>query len=146
MIVKLILQRNSDNLAPIRAAFYELMITNFTGTQIITSVVENLIKDDRISDLDKIHICDRAAHYESRNVVARREIKHLEAFAISAMNRIRLSADEMKKALDLENARKAAERKLAQQAASKRAKTPEPRKKKGKKLPKKSSTGGKKNK
>lgn len=145
MIVKLILQRNSDNLAPIRAAFYELMITNFTGTQIITSVVENLIKDDRISDMDKIHICDRAAHYESRNVVARREIKHLEAFAISAMNRVRLSADEMKKALDLENIRKAAEKKLAQQqAASKRAKTPEPRKKKGKKLPKKSSTGGKK--
>lgn len=131
MIVKLILQRNSDNLALIRAAIYELMITNFTGTQIITSIVNNLLDDNRVSDVDKIHLCDRAAHYEARNIVARREIKHLEAFTISVMNRIRLSPEEIKKAADIEKLKKAAERKLVLSiAAAKRAKTPEPRKKK----------------
>jgi replication factor C subunit 3/5 len=148
MIVKLMLQRDSDNLLLIRAAFYELMITNFTGTQIITSIVNNLLSDDRVSDVDKIHVCDRAAHYEARNIVARREIKHLEAFAISVMNRIKLSAEEMKKAMEIEKLRKAAERKVAAAlAATKRSKTPEPRKKSGKagkKIPVKASTSKKK--
>jgi replication factor C subunit 3/5 len=128
-IVRLILQRNSNNFSIIRAALYELMITNFTGTQIITSIVDNLIIDNRLSDIDKIHVCDRAAHYESRNVVARREIKHLEAFSVSVMNRVRLSAKNMKIAEDIETKRINDERKHQQELAAKRAKTPEPRKK-----------------
>lgn len=128
-IIRLILQRNSNNLSIIRSALYELMITNFTGTQIITSIVDGLINDDRLSDADKVHLCDRAAHYESRNVVARREIKHLEAFSISVMNRIRLSSKNMKIAEEIELKRILAERKHQQELAAKRAKTPEPRKK-----------------
>lgn len=91
-IIQLIIERNSANVSEIRAAFYELMITNFTGSQIITSIVDELLADKRIRDADKVSICEYAALYESRDVVARREIKHLEAFAIASMIQIKLTA------------------------------------------------------
>lgn len=90
-IVQLIIDRNSNNMIPIRARLYELMITNFTGTQIITSIVDNLINDVNITDANKLFICKSACLYESRNVVGRREIKHLEAFCLSVMQQVKLS-------------------------------------------------------
>jgi replication factor C subunit 3/5 len=91
-IVGMMLRRKSESLPAIRLGLYDMTITvtTFAGTQIIKDITERLLDHPDIPEDDKIFITDKAAIFEHRNVLGRREIKHLEAFVISVMRRVKL--------------------------------------------------------
>lgn len=75
-----ILSCDLENLQTIRDMFYNIMITNISGTDIIKDLVEKLMEHDDISFECKINIAEISAKYEHNLTRGRREIIHLDAF------------------------------------------------------------------
>ena len=61
------------------------MITNITGTKIITDIINELLRTPTISFKNKIKIAEVGAKYENNLIKGRREIIHLEGFINGVM-------------------------------------------------------------
>lgn len=76
-----LIEGSLSNLQKIRSILYGILITNFTGTEIIKLVTENLLKKIK-TDYHKYMIINSACLCEYRFIMGRHEIHHLEKFII----------------------------------------------------------------
>ena len=81
-IVNLLLENNINNITQIRLCLYNLMITNINGTEIIKSILENIILNKKIPETCIYKILKQSAIYEHNLVRGRRDIIHLDALMI----------------------------------------------------------------
>jgi replication factor C subunit 3/5 len=82
-IVDYLFVPNIKKIPIIRNLIYNIIITNISGTQIIMSILDDIIYNRKM-DNDKIKkIIDIGCDYEHRLLLARRAIIHLESFIIN---------------------------------------------------------------
>ena len=74
---------NLEDIHEIRCLLYSIMITNYTGSNIIKSMLEKLLHNNEINDSKKRLIINRMAHYEYNLIKGRHEIMHIEPIIIS---------------------------------------------------------------
>jgi replication factor C subunit 3/5 len=92
-LLDLLLECKLENMKEIRNIYFDSMITNFTGTNILRDFV-NIIYDSRkISDQVLSNIVQKTSDIDCGLLKGRREIIHLDAFSIACMKYI---ADERK--------------------------------------------------
>lgn len=84
-LVNIILKYDLSTVNEIRNILYNMMITNFEGTRIISDILMEILKRD-VPESVKCNIINIAAKYDHNLIRGRREIIHLEAFIISIMN------------------------------------------------------------
>jgi len=75
-----------ENLPKIRELFYNIMITNIPGTQIMKDIVKKLFDHKNVPDIAKLSIVEVSAHYEHNLIRGRREIMHFEGFIVSVIH------------------------------------------------------------
>jgi replication factor C subunit 3/5 len=93
-IVELILEIDLSNMIPIRNIIFNLMITNFDGTTIMSDLVDTLCTCKKISDDSKQKIVFASAEIEYQLVKGRREIIQFDALITSVM---KIISDEKNK-------------------------------------------------
>lgn len=84
-IVKLILELDLGNMIAIRNIIFNLMITNFDGTTIMSDLVDTLCMSKKISDESKQKIVFASAEIEYQLVKGRREIIQFDALITSIL-------------------------------------------------------------
>lgn len=82
-IIELIFQKDLNIIQDIELLLYNILITNIDASQIIRTIVFELCKNSKISDLQKRKIIDFGAKFEHNVALARREIIHLKGFIVS---------------------------------------------------------------
>lgn len=90
-IVSLFLEADLNNVGKIRQAFFNLMITNYTGITILKDLINKIYDCPHLSEDVKQKIIQKSAEIEYRLMKGRREIIHLDAFAISSIQYISLA-------------------------------------------------------
>ena len=85
-LVELILLKDIEMIDDIRNIYFNLMITNFSGTEIITNILSRIISNENISEkqkLDIIKICNDGEFNMGRG---RREINQFDMLIISIID------------------------------------------------------------
>ena len=85
-LVELILLKDIEMIDDIRNIYFNLMITNFSGTEIITNILSRIINNENISEkqkLDIIKICNDGEFNMGRG---RREINQFDMIIVNIMN------------------------------------------------------------
>ena len=80
------MENNKQVAGEIRDRVYNLLISNIDGTKIITDVMNELLKSNRVPIVCKYNIPELASKYEFNLIRKRRSIFHLEAFVLNVMN------------------------------------------------------------
>ena len=81
-LVDLILLNDIEFFDEIRNIFFNLIITNFTGTDIITSILIKLINNNKIKEKHKISIIDLCKDVEYNMMKGRREINQFDMMIV----------------------------------------------------------------
>ena len=84
-IIKLVIKPSLSNMAEIRNIIFNLMITNFEATTIMTDLLDTACMSDKISDESKQKIVCAGATIENQLVKGRRNIIHFDLLIISIM-------------------------------------------------------------
>jgi replication factor C subunit 3/5 len=84
-LVVYILKMDLNNIQDIRKIFYNIMITNITGTKILIDLIDVLCKSPKVPIRAKYYIRESAARIEHNLIRGRRDIIHLDAFVISVI-------------------------------------------------------------
>jgi replication factor C subunit 3/5 len=87
-IVEYLLEARLDNIKNIRECFFHLMITNFTGTTILRDLVDKIYISPYLTKETKQKIVSKGAEIEYKLMKGRREIIHLDAFMMCAIDTI----------------------------------------------------------
>lgn len=85
-IIVNLLEAKIDNLVKIRELFYNIMITNIPGTQIMKDIVKKLFDHKSVPEAAKLSIVEISAHYEHNLIRGRREIMHFEGFIVHVIH------------------------------------------------------------
>jgi DNA polymerase III delta prime subunit len=85
-LVELILQHNILLHNDIRNIFFNMTITNFTGSEIIKCIIDKLIMKPNISDKSKLEILNFASQAEYNMIKGRREINQFDMFIVNCIN------------------------------------------------------------
>jgi DNA polymerase III delta prime subunit len=85
-LVKLILEHNIGLHNEIRNIFFNMTITNFTGSEIIKCIINKLIMKSNISDKAKLEIINFASQAEFNMIKGRREINQFDMFIVNTIN------------------------------------------------------------
>jgi len=85
-LVELILQHNILLHNDIRNIFFNMTITNFTGSEIIKCIIDKLIMKPNISDKAKLEIINFASQAEYNMIKGRREINQFDMFIVNCIN------------------------------------------------------------
>lgn len=87
-IVELLLSSNLNNIDNIRELFFHLMITNYTGPNILRDLIDKLYDCPKISTITKQKILNKGVETEYRLIKGRRDITHLDDFAVNTIKNI----------------------------------------------------------
>ena len=79
-IVEMLILFGTRAIMDVRDAIYKIIITNISGTAIITNIVLNLINNNDLTNEDKREIIKAGAKYQSNMIQGRHIIIHIEAF------------------------------------------------------------------
>lgn len=82
-LVQLILLADCDNFDQIRDIFFNLIITNFTGTEILSEILTKLIQSKDISERSKVDIIKVFSNCEYNMINGRREINQYDVMIIN---------------------------------------------------------------
>jgi len=85
-LIKLIMLKDMEYFDEIRNIFFNLIITNFTGTEIITNILNKLINNNVIKDKQKIEIISICKDIEYNMIKGRREINQFDILIISIID------------------------------------------------------------
>jgi replication factor C subunit 3/5 len=78
---------NCEDIKIIRVMIYNILTTTVKSNKIMIDLMKTILKNIDNKDNDKIEeIIESASKYEFRLSLARRDIKHIEAFAVNIMN------------------------------------------------------------
>lgn len=86
MIFDKLLENDLEEILTIRILIYNMMITNFTGIEIMRDILKKILKSDKVTEQCKLNCAEAGAKYSVRLTRCRREIIHLEAFIVAIMN------------------------------------------------------------
>jgi len=84
-IVKLINEKNIEHVVEIRGLLYDILMTNISGSHIITSILLMLCNSVELKFEKKLKLIESAAKYEHNLSIGRREIIHLDSFVIDTI-------------------------------------------------------------
>lgn len=84
-IVKLINEKNLNNVSDIKKILYDILMTNINGSNIIISILAILCKDEKINFDKKMQLVHCATKYEHNLSIGRREIIHLDGFIVNTI-------------------------------------------------------------
>lgn len=87
-IVNLLLTHDLKNIENIREQFFHLMITNYTGTDILRDLIDKIYDSPKISKQTKQKILSKGVETEYRLIKGRRDITHLDDFAVNTIKNI----------------------------------------------------------
>jgi len=85
-LVELILLKDIELIDDIRNIYFNLMITNFTGTEIITNILVRIINNDKISEKQKLDIIKICNDGEFNMLRGRREINQFDMIIVNIMS------------------------------------------------------------
>lgn len=85
-LIKLIMLKDMEYFDEIRNIFFNLIITNFTGTEIITSILTKLLNNNTIKDKFKVEIINICKDIEYNMIKGRREINQFDILIISIID------------------------------------------------------------
>lgn len=85
-IVQIILTCDMKNVSKFRDKTYPITVTNITCGQIVKDVLENMLNNNTIDDIDKLHIISIMESIEYNITRKRHDMIHLETFAVDIMN------------------------------------------------------------
>ena len=85
-LIDLILLKDMNLFDDIRNIFFNLIITNFSGTDIITNILIKLINNDKIKEKQKINIINICKDVEYNMIKCRREINQFDMLIISIID------------------------------------------------------------
>jgi len=85
-LIKLILMKNIDVFDEIRNIYFNLMITNFTSTDIITNILIKIIACEKINDTQKVKIISVCKDIEFNMIKGRREINQFDVLIVNIIN------------------------------------------------------------
>lgn len=85
-LVKLLLKADCDDFDQIRDIFFNLIITNFTGTQILSEILTKLILCKNISEKSKVEIIKLFSNGEFNMIKGRREINQYDMIIINVFD------------------------------------------------------------
>jgi DNA polymerase III delta prime subunit len=88
-LIKLLLTGNCDNFDEIRDIFFNLIITNFTGTEILSEILVKLIQSKNISDKAKVNILKIFSEGEFNMIKGRREINQYDMIIVNLFDILR---------------------------------------------------------
>ena len=82
-LVNLILKGDCDHFDEIRNVFFNLIITNFSGTEILSEILIRLINSDKIKEKAKVEILKIFSEGEYNMIKGRREINQFDMIIIN---------------------------------------------------------------
>ena len=85
-LVNLILKANCDYFDEIRNIFFNLIITNFTGTEILSEILTRLMKSEKIREKSKVEILKIFSDGEYNMIKGRREINQFDMIMINTFD------------------------------------------------------------
>jgi hypothetical protein len=85
-LVRLILKADCDNFDEIRNIFFNLIITNFTGTEILSEILIRLMKSEKIREKAKVDILKIFSEGEYNMIKGRREINQFDMIMINTFD------------------------------------------------------------
>ncbi len=86
LLVKTILKADTTYFDEIRNIFFNLIITNFTGTEILTGILTRILKNDNISEKAKVDIIKICNDGEFNMIKGRREINQFDMVIINIID------------------------------------------------------------
>ena len=86
LLVKTILKADTTYFDEIRNIFFNLIITNFTGTEILTGILSRILKNDNISEKAKVAIIKICNEGEFNMIKGRREINQFDMVIINIID------------------------------------------------------------
>ena len=89
MLAENILKGDCDYFDEIRNIFFNLIITNFTGTEIMSGVIVRILTSDKISEKSKVEIVKICTEGEFNMIKGRREINQFDMVIINIFDIIR---------------------------------------------------------
>lgn len=95
-IYNLILTCNISNIDLIRTIFFNIMITNFEGEEILKSLERIFIESDELDETSKINIILKCAEIEYNTIRGRRNVIHFDCFVSQVMQIIKYSVNGKK--------------------------------------------------
>jgi replication factor C subunit 3/5 len=88
-LVKLLMKGNCDDFEQIRDIFFNLIITNFTGTEILAEILKKIIEEKKIFDRTKVEIIKIFSEGEFNMIKGRREINQYDMIIINVFDKIK---------------------------------------------------------
>jgi hypothetical protein len=88
-LIKLLLKADCDDFDQIRDIFFNLIITNFTGTEILSEILTKLIQTKNIPDKTKVEIIKIFSDGEFNMIKGRREINQYDMIIINVFDKIK---------------------------------------------------------
>jgi hypothetical protein len=85
-LVNLILKANCDYFDEIRNIFFNLIITNFSGTEILAEILTRLMKSEKIREKSKVEILKIFSDGEYNMIKGRREINQFDMIMINTFD------------------------------------------------------------
>jgi len=85
-LIDLILLKDIEIFDEIRNIFFNLIITNFSGTDIITNILIKLINNDKIKETHKVNIISLCKEVEYNMLKGRREINQFDMLIINIID------------------------------------------------------------
>jgi DNA polymerase III delta prime subunit len=82
-LVNLILKADCENYDEIRNIFFNLIITNFSGTEILSEILTRLMNSDKIKEKAKVEILKIFSEGEYNMIKGRREINQFDMIIIN---------------------------------------------------------------
>lgn len=86
LLVKTILKADTTYFDEIRNIFFNLIITNYTGTDILTEILVRILKNDNISEKAKVDIIKICNDGEFNMIKGRREINQFDMVIINIID------------------------------------------------------------
>jgi DNA polymerase III delta prime subunit len=86
LLVKTILKADTTYFDEIRNIFFNLIITNYTGTEILTEILVRILKNDNISEKAKVEIIKICNEGEFNMIKGRREINQFDMVIINIID------------------------------------------------------------
>jgi replication factor C subunit 3/5 len=89
-LIVLLLKADCDDFDQIRDIFFNLIITNFTGTQILSEILTKLIQCKNISEKSKVEIIKIFSDGEFNMIKGRREINQYDMIIINVFDKLKI--------------------------------------------------------
>jgi DNA polymerase III delta prime subunit len=86
LLVKTILKADTTYFDEIRNIFFNLIITNFTGTEILTGILTRILQNDKICEKAKVDIIKICNEGEFNMIKGRREINQFDMVIINIID------------------------------------------------------------